>query len=159
MISLIRNVKRNRAAIEVGKNAKSKTIKKQLNPGPRKSHSVLQTSYFWKQRCSKELDPIDGEPRVRQVVSPRRIAGGSGLAKVPYLRVCKHPSPVGWHIQEAEGRIRVLSWHHQVGVVSTSSSTHGGKTGLPARVSGRHVVRGWQSSPILECVQVGGEDW
>ena len=37
---------------------------------------------------------------------------------------------------------------------STSSQTHGGKTGLPARVSGCHVVRGRQSSPIPECAQV-----
>ena len=35
-----------------------------------------------------------------------------------------------------------------VGVVSTSSESHGGKAGLPARVSGHHVVQGRQSSPI-----------
>ena len=33
----------------------------------------------------------------------------------------------------------------------------GGKTGLPARVSGRHVVRGRQSSPIPECAWVIGK--
>ena len=33
----------------------------------------------------------------------------------------------------------------------------GGRAGLPAGVSGRHVVRGRQSSPILECAQVTGK--
>ena len=41
-----------------------------------------------------------------------------------------------------EGRINVLPWYRPIGVVSTSSETQGGKTGLPAKVSGRHVVRG-----------------
>ena len=56
-----------------------------------------------------------------------------------------------------EGRINVLPWYRLVRVVSTSSETQGGKTGLPARVNGRHVVRGWQSSPIRECAQVTGK--
>ena len=47
--------------------------------------------------------------------------GGGGLARVPNLRVCK-----------------LLV----VGVTKTFSETQGGRTGLPARVSGRHVVRG-----------------
>ena len=55
------------------------------------------------------------------------------------------------------GRINVLPWYRLVRVVSTSSETQGGKTGLPARVDGRHVVRGWQSSPIPECAQVTGK--
>ena len=38
-----------------------------------------------------------------------------------------------------EGRIKVLLWYRLVGVASTSSETQGGKTGLRARVSGRHV--------------------
>ena len=33
-------------------------------------------------------------------------------------------------------------WYRQVGGASTSSETEGGMTGLPARVSGPHVVRG-----------------
>ena len=36
--------------------------------------------------------------------------------------------------------------------MSASGETQGGKTGLPARVSGRHVV-----SRILECAQVTGK--
>ena len=42
-------------------------------------------------------------------------------------------------------------------MVSTSAETQGGKTGLPTSVSGRHVVRRRQSSPILECAQVTGK--
>ena len=43
-----------------------------------------------------------------------------------------------------------LGWYRLVGVAKTSSETQGGRAGLPARVSGRHVVRGRQSSPTLE---------
>ena len=56
-----------------------------------------------------------------------------------------------------EGRINVLPWYRQVGVASTSTETQGKMIGLPARVSGRHVVRGRQSSPVLECTQVTGK--
>ena len=42
-------------------------------------------------------------------------------------------------------------------MVSTSSETQGGNIGLPASVSGRHVVRGSQSPPILECAEVTGK--
>ena len=54
----------------------------------------------------------------------------------------------GGHAEE-EGRMNVLPWHRPIGVVSTSSESHGGKAGLPARVSGHHEVRGRQSSPFL----------
>ena len=47
-----------------------------------------------------------------------------------------------------EGRINVLPWYRLVGVAIPPVSRKGGRTGLPARVSGRHVVRGRQSSPI-----------
>ena len=47
-------------------------------------------------------------------------------------------------------------WCRQVGVVSTSSETQR-KTGLPARASGRHVVRGRQSSPFSESAWVTGK--
>ena len=51
-----------------------------------------------------------------------------------------------------EGRINVPPWYRRVGVVSASGETQGGKTGLLASVSGRHVV-----SRILECAQVTGK--
>ena len=53
-----------------------------------------------------------------------------------------------WHTQEGEGRIDVLPWYRLVGVAIPSVSRKGGRTRLPARVSGRHVVRGRQSSPV-----------
>ena len=56
-----------------------------------------------------------------------------------------------------EGRINVLPWYRLVGVTSTSSEAQEGKTRLPPRVRGRHVVLGWQSSPIPECARVTGK--
>ena len=52
--------------------------------------------------------------------------------RVPNLRVCKHPVMEEAHAG-GEGRIYVLSWYRPVGVAKTSSETHGGKTGLPAK--------------------------
>ena len=49
---------------------------------------------------------------------------------------------------EGEGRINVLPWYRPVGVAIPPASRKGGRTGLPARVGGRHVVRRRQSSPI-----------
>ena len=49
-----------------------------------------------------------------------------------------------------EGRINVLPWYRLVGVAIPPVGRTGGRSGLPARVSGRHVVRGRQSSPTLE---------
>ena len=65
-------------------------------------------------------------------------------------RTCKGPEPacvqtpcLGVARAEGEGLINVLLWYRLVDVVSASSETHKeGRTGLPARVSGRHVVRG-----------------
>ena len=84
--------------------------------------------------------------------------GGGGLARVPILRVRNHLELGVAHAGE-EGRINVLPWYRRVGVAKTSSETQGGRTGLPARVSGRHVVRGRQSSPILECAQENRQGW
>ena len=66
----------------------------------------------------------------------------------------------GWHTQGEEGRINVQPWYRPVGVAKNlQSETQEGRTGLPARVSGRHMVRGWQSSPILECAQENRQGW
>ena len=82
---------------------------------------------------------------------------GGGPARVPNLRVCKHLGPRVVHAGR-EGRINVLPWYCLVGVVSGSSGdAQGWRTGLPARVSGRRVVRGWLSLPLLECAQVTGK--
>ena len=74
--------------------------------------------------------------------------GGGGLARVPNLRVCKTPLCSGG--TRTEGRA-----NQRPAVVSTSSEMQGGKTG-PARLRGRHVVRGRQSSPIPECARITG---
>ena len=41
--------------------------------------------------------------------------------------------------------MNVLPWHHLVGVAIPPASCKGGRTGLPARVTGRYVVRGTDS--------------
>ena len=56
------------------------------------------------------------------------------------MRVCEHLGE-GGRGGRGEGRFNVLPWYRLVGVASTSSETQGGKTGLPARVSGHHVER------------------
>ena len=80
---------------------------------------------------------------------------GGGLARVPNLPCVRAPfssgvAHAGRGGRRGEGRSNVLPWYRLVGAVSTSSQTHKrGKAGLPVkRVSGRHVVRGRQSSPI-----------
>ena len=105
--------------------------------------------------ASKVMDVARGKRFLRLASNRRR-------------RTRKDPEPecVCYHPQQLEvahsGRERkrrandILPWYRLVGVVSTSSETEGWKTGLPARV-GRHVVRGRQSSPILECAQVTGK--
>ena len=71
---------------------------------------------------------------------PQQAAGG-GPRERPEPACVQTPWFGLAHAGE-EGRINVLPWSRLVGVVSTSSETQGGKFGLPARVSGRHVVRG-----------------
>ena len=74
---------------------------------------------------------------VREMGSPRQ-------ARNRRRRTRKGPEPAcvqtPWRWVR-EGRIHVLPWCRLVGVAKTSSETQGGRTGLPARVSGRHVVR------------------
>ena len=52
--------------------------------------------------------------------------------------MCANTSAAGVAHAGEEGRINVLPWYRLVGVVGTSRETQGGKTRLPARVSGRH---------------------
>ena len=70
------------------------------------------------------------------------LTGGGGPARVSNLRGVQTPMDLAWHTRGGEGRIKVLPWYRLVGLVSTSSETPGGKTVLPARVSGRRVQRG-----------------
>ena len=74
----------------------------------------------------------------------RRTREGPELACVqaPLLGVA-HAGVEGW--------INILPWYSLVGVAKTSSETQRSKSrAAPKRVSGRHVVRGRQSSPILK---------
>ena len=82
---------------------------------------------------------------------------GGGPANVPNLRVCKH-------LGDSGGTCRWKRANQRSAVVPSSRRgknlqwvAQRGRTGLPARVSGRHVVRRWQFSPILECAQVTGK--
>ena len=77
----------------------------------------------------------DGVPKAslqQAVADPRGaqtcVCASSFLARVAHAR--------------REGRMNVLPWYRPVGVVRTSSESHEGKTGLPARVRGHHVVWG-----------------
>ena len=59
-------------------------------------------------------------------------------------RTCMRASTLVWVVAHAggEGRINVLPWYLPVGVAIPPVIRKGGRTGLPARVSGRHVARG-----------------
>ena len=62
--------------------------------------------------------------------------------RVPNLRVCKRFCCLGGTAEE-EGRSYGLPWYRLIGVVKSSSATHGGRAGLLVeQVSGHHVVRG-----------------
>ena len=63
------------------------------------------------------------------------VTGGGGLARVENLHVCKHLLPLGWwHMQERKGELT----YRLVGVAIPPVSRKGGRTGLPARVSGHN---------------------
>ena len=77
----------------------------------------------------------------------RPKTGGDGLARVPNLRVCEHPfHRWEWHTQGRKDELTSCRGTVQ----SAWQKPPEGRAGLPARVSGRHVVRGRQSSPTLE---------
>ena len=65
---------------------------------------------------------------------------GGGPARVPNLRVCKHLSWV-WYMQENKGELRSCLGTVQSAWQKPPVRRKTGRTGLPARVSGRHVVR------------------
>ena len=103
----------------------------------------------------QRLEPLRG---YRRGWCPQGVSttGGGGSARIPNLRVCQYPCSGVAHARERMPNYRpavVPSGRR----VSTSSETQGGKTRMPARVNGRHVVRGRQSSLILECAQVTGK--
>ena len=92
----------------------------------------------------------------REMGSPRRARNRWRTRTGPEPAVCASTLFVGrgtrgeGERRRGEERSNVLPWYRLDGAVSTSSQTHKrGKAGLPVkRLSGRHVVRGRQSSPI-----------
>ena len=89
--------------------------------------------------------------QMAKVKSKREVARGWGPHGRP-LTGCKRLffARVA-HAGEGEGRINVLPWYRPVSVAKylpVTGTNAGWKTGLLAKASGRHVVRGRQSSPI-----------
>ena len=86
--------------------------------------------------------------------------GGGGLARVPNQRVCEHLCVMGWHTQGEKDELTscrgtVLSAWQKPPV-----SREGGRAGLPARVSGRHVVRGTDRPHLSwKCAQGDRQGW
>ena len=78
-----------------------------------------------------------GDSRSPRQVGNRRRRTREG----PELACVQTPLFVGWHTQGGEGSINTLPWYRLVGVAIPPARRKGGRTGLPARVSGRHVVR------------------
>ena len=95
------------------------------------------------------------EERIERLSQTDKVSGqGDGVPKACSQQaaadsrgsrtcVCANTFSVWGGTRRGQGRINVLPWYRLVGA-------QGGSTGLPARVSGRHVVRGRQSSPTLE---------
>ena len=62
----------------------------------------------------------------------RSPTGGGGLARVPSLRVCKHPTPTGWHTQGGKDELTSCRGTVQSAWQKTSSETQRRKS-LAAR--------------------------
>ena len=60
------------------------------------------------------------------------------------------PLHCGWHTQGGKDELTSCRGTVQPAWQKPPVRRKGGRAGLPARVSGRHVVRGRQSSPTLE---------
>ena len=78
------------------------------------------------------------------------ITGGGGLVRVPNLRVCKHLGCWGGTCRGGKDELTSCRGTVKLAWQKPPVRRKGGRAGLPARVSGRHVVRGRQSSPVLE---------
>ena len=88
------------------------------------------------------------------------LTGGGGLARVPNLRVREHPLTSGVAHEGEEWRMNVLPWYRPVGLATPPVSRKGGRTGKPARVSGRHVVRGTDRRHLSwKCAQGNKQGW
>ena len=79
-----------------------------------------------------------GTPDIRQGDGPQGgpSTGSGGPARVPNLRVCKHPG-ARWHTHREMGEKHALPWNCPVGVVSTSSETRKGRAARKGKWSPR----------------------
>ena len=103
----------------------------------------------------------------RVMGSPRRAINRRRPAcEGPEPACVQTPFDQGWHSQGEKGELTSCCGAVLSAWQSSSSLTHhhGKKTGLPARVSGRHVVRGRQSSTasrlsvaVRQCARVTGK--
>ena len=92
-------------------------------------------------RLSVTPEKFTGRMAREMGLQGRSVTGGGGLARVPNLRVCKHLPVRKDELTSCRGTVW-SAWQ------KPPVRRKGGRAGLPARVSGRHVVRGRQSSPI-----------
>ena len=92
----------------------------------------------------------DGVPKA----CPKQAAADSRGSRTC---VCANTFSCGVAHAGGEGRINILPRYRPVGVAIPPVSREGGRAGLPARVSGRHVVRGTDSPHLSwKCAQVTG---
>ena len=63
----------------------------------------------------------------------RSGTGGGGLARVPNLRMCKHPFLLGVAHAGGEGWINILPWYRPVGVAKPPVRRKGRRAGLPQK--------------------------
>ena len=78
------------------------------------------------------------------------LTSGGGPVRVRNLRVCKHLCIGGGTSRREQGELTSCRGTVQSAWQKTPVRRKGGRAGLLARVNGRHVVRGRQSSPTLE---------
>ena len=128
---------------------------------------VIQVQFFfkkkmtimdWKLQFHHQMIQ-DGHRQGYGVPQGRCPTGGGGLARIPNLRVCKHPFVPGWHTQGGKGELPSCRGTVQSAWQKLPVRREEEEPGCPQKVSGRHVVRGRQSSPILEVRPGNRQGW
>ena len=120
-------------------------------------HLKWQPQKWWTLRQDFQ-DVQDKQLRARRGVPKACQQQAAADSRGSWTCVCaKHPSCPVWHTQG--GKDELTPWYRLVGVAVLPVSRKGGTTGLRARASGRHVVRGRQSSPVLEVRPGNRQGW
>ena len=92
--------------------------------------------------------------------SPRRARNRRRRTREgPEPGVCEHPLHPVWHTQGEEGESTSCRGTVQSARQRPQVRRKGGRAGLSVRESGRHVVRGRQSSPVLEVRPGNRQGW